>query len=351
MPRRDFSNVPFAATGDTNVIPDAVQPDGSISLPQGWGFDYQRDNGAGGGTPDPLAKNIDREDMNGILNEITASIGEVQKNGFPIWVVTAAPFPINAMVRHSDNVWLSLVTNNSEEPGTGAQWQNFPTSVAASLRTVVTRVISSTSSYVPTAGMSIATVELVGGGAGGGGALGATAPSSSAAGGGGSGGYVRKTYTAAQIGASAAIVIGTAGTGGAAGINNGGNGGATTFTPAGAGAVLTGGGGTGSQGSSAGNGIFRGPGLGGGGTATGGDINIPGDPGGWSFIFTSSQAISGRGGNTPFGRGGQESQENSAGNTAVGFGGGGGGGASAATSRAGGNGLTGVVVITEYITQ
>lgn len=125
MPRRDFSKVAFAATGDVNTIPGTVQPDGSISLPSGWGFDYERDNGAGGGTPDPLAKNIDREDMNGILNEITASVGEIQQNGFPIWVVTGAPYPLNAVVRQpsDDKNYRSTVVNNSTVPGAlGANW-------------------------------------------------------------------------------------------------------------------------------------------------------------------------------------------------------------------------------------
>lgn len=126
MPRRDFSKVAFAATGDTNSIPTATQPDGSVSLSQGYGFDYQRDNGAGGGTPDPLAKNIDREDMNGILNEITASIGEIQQNGFPEWFATAAPYPINAYVRHSNANWQSMVANNNIEPSEGApEWQKI----------------------------------------------------------------------------------------------------------------------------------------------------------------------------------------------------------------------------------
>lgn len=122
MPRRDFSKVAFAATGDVNTIPGTVQPDGSISLPSGWGFDYERDNGAGGGTPDPLAKNIDREDMNGILNEITASVGEIQQNGFPIWVVTGAPYPINAMVRHNDVNYIGAIVNNNSTPGTNTDW-------------------------------------------------------------------------------------------------------------------------------------------------------------------------------------------------------------------------------------
>lgn len=117
MPRRDFTKIAFADTGDKVSIPSATQPDGSVSVAQGYGFDYERDNGAGGGTPDPLAKNIEREDMNGILNEITASIGEIQQNGFSEWVLTAAPYPVNATVRHNGVNWRSDVTNNSDEPG------------------------------------------------------------------------------------------------------------------------------------------------------------------------------------------------------------------------------------------
>lgn len=124
MPRRDFTKVPFAATGDVTSIPTAVQPDGSVSMAAGFGFDYQRDNGAGGGTPDPLAKSIPRDATNGILNEITASIGEIQLNGLAIWAASAAPYPINATVRHNNTNWRSTVANNSAQPGVAplANW-------------------------------------------------------------------------------------------------------------------------------------------------------------------------------------------------------------------------------------
>lgn len=124
MPRRDFTKVPFAATGDVTSIPTAVQPDGSVSMTTGYGFDYQRDNGAGGGTPDPLAKSIPRDATNGILNEITASIGEIQLNGLAIWAASAAPYPIHATVRHNNTNWRSTVANNSAQPGVAplANW-------------------------------------------------------------------------------------------------------------------------------------------------------------------------------------------------------------------------------------
>lgn len=123
MPRRDFTKVPFAATGDATSIPTAVQQDGSVSMAAGFGFDYQRDNGAGGGTPDPLAKSIPRDATNGILNEITSSIGEIQLNGLAIWAASAAPYPINALVRFSGSNWRSTTDNNTSKPGqTGASW-------------------------------------------------------------------------------------------------------------------------------------------------------------------------------------------------------------------------------------
>lgn len=218
MPRRDFSKVPFAATGDVNTIPDAVQPDGSISLPQGWGFDYQRDNGAGGGTPDPLAKNIDREDMNGILNEITASIGEIQQNGFPIWVATAAPYPINAWVRHTDKIWRSRVINNSATPVEGADWTEV-TRVTPSLV-----VLSGSGNYTVPANVYFLKYRVWGGGGGGGGVGSA---GNGGAGAGGSGGYSEgvASVTPGQV---IAYVNGAAGSGGGAG-GAGTAGGTSTF--------------------------------------------------------------------------------------------------------------------------
>lgn len=116
MARRQFK-IPFAATGDTVSIPETTQPDGSVSMQQGYGFDYQRDP-----QTDPLAKTFPRDVHNGLLNEITASIGEIQQNGYPIWVPEGAPYPINAVVRHNDQNWKSSIANNNEEPGVGSGW-------------------------------------------------------------------------------------------------------------------------------------------------------------------------------------------------------------------------------------
>jgi len=110
---------PWAATGDKNVIPDPTQPDGSVSISTGWGFDYQRPY------VDPLAKDIARADMNGVLNEITNGLGEVQKQGAASWSATAGPYGINAQVYHSGAMWTSAIANNSATPGAGPEWINF----------------------------------------------------------------------------------------------------------------------------------------------------------------------------------------------------------------------------------
>lgn len=117
--------VPFADTGDKISPPDSVQSDGSVSYPIGYGFDYQRDTSldSGGAPVDPLAKVFPREQHNGILNDITTAIGEMQINGLPAWQLAGAPYPVNALVRHADSNWRSFVSNNNTTPGVvGSSW-------------------------------------------------------------------------------------------------------------------------------------------------------------------------------------------------------------------------------------
>lgn len=111
--------VPFADTGDKISPPDAIQPDGSVSYGLGYGFDYQRDTSldSGGAPVDPLAKVFPREQHNGILNDITTAIGEIQGNGLTIWQSSGSPYPINALVRYEGVNWKSIASNNSTTPG------------------------------------------------------------------------------------------------------------------------------------------------------------------------------------------------------------------------------------------
>ena len=120
--------VPFAVEGDKLSPPNAVQSDGSVSYALGYGFDYQRDTGLdeGGAPIDPLAKVFPREQHNGILNDITAALWEIQRFGFPAWSVDATPYAFKAMVRYGDNIWTSLQANNNTIPNEGPSWTNLP---------------------------------------------------------------------------------------------------------------------------------------------------------------------------------------------------------------------------------
>lgn len=121
--------IPFAATGDKISPPDAVQSDGSVSYSQGYGFDYQRPTDGS----DPLAKDFPRQQHNGVLNDITEALGQVQINGFSLWSVDGAPYPMNAFVRHSEAVWRSTVINNNTTPGAiGASWVDASSQPSAS---------------------------------------------------------------------------------------------------------------------------------------------------------------------------------------------------------------------------
>jgi len=191
--------------------------------------------------------------------------------------------------------------------------------------------------YTPTAGMKKVLGIAVGSGGGGGGGI----NTDSSGGGGGGGGTVIRLMTAAQIGASKAYVVGA---GGAAA----GNGNATTLDAAGA-LMNAGGGALGSAGATSTT-VGTTTAGGAGGTATNGDLNIPGEPGERGTIFDGTNGYGGRGGNSMFGFGGAESIINTAGNAGTAYGGGGGGGhASATTDKAGAAGADGILFLLEFL--
>ena len=180
---------------------------------------------------------------------------------------------------------LALLSGSSTAP----TWSILPP-----ITKINTVEITSTGTYTPSAGLVYVEAELQapGGGSGGCASGGGTAAASSS--GGGGGGYTKKLYTAAQLGASAAVTLGAVGSGGAAGNNNGTAGGTCTFVPSGAGATLTANGGGAGLGSAAAATVAN---IGGtGGTATGGDINIQGGMGGYGLAVSATFAIGAFGG-------------------------------------------------------
>lgn len=248
-----------------------------------------------------------------------------------------------------DNISTSLdITRSLEAIGifsNGAEWYKVYGHLGD---TVNIQVFTATGTYTPTAGMGQCIVISTACGGGGGGADSTDGSSSTSGGGGGAGGTCIELFTAAQIGASQAVTIGTAGTAGADTGGNGGAGGNTTF-----GALHTATGGDGGTGSSAGDTAFPGP-AGAGGTAANGLINIVGGSG-TIGSGSANNAAGGTGGASFWGGGGAGASRHSGGSTAgsagVAYGSGGGGAAdlSTTTGAAGGAGAAGFCMVIEFI--
>lgn len=216
-----------------------------------------------------------------------------------------------------------------------------PSSGTASGNFIARRVFTASTTYTPSAGTAIVAVTVLAGGGAGGGAAATSSTQQAEGSGGGSGGAVCKTLTTGFAGVSITIGAAGAGASGAAG----GNGGNSAF-----GSYGSGGGSGGALGSAT---VPAGVLGGAGGTATGGDANIPGSRG-WmsSAIVSGGAAISGRGAGSPlgYGMGGEEQLASVAGVAGTGYGAGGGGAINGASqsARAGGNGSPGVVIVEEY---
>ena len=136
--RQKYWFYPFGTAGDTTEIPDPTQLSGEVSNQSGWTFDYERD--LTGGTPDPLAKPIDRQTMNWLFWKITEQLLQYQDNGFPEWNGTTNPdstahaYDFGAVVKYSSSgnppfvTYISVlagVGTNSSVPGADANWQPF----------------------------------------------------------------------------------------------------------------------------------------------------------------------------------------------------------------------------------
>lgn len=130
MSNQHFYRYPFASAGDKTDIPEATQTDGSVSYNQGFGFDYERDP-----STDPDAKNIQRDDFNGVIFDITENLQQYQLNGVPEWVPAAqnggvaVNYPKFARVRYDTagdgtgwQVFESAVVNNTSTPGADGNW-------------------------------------------------------------------------------------------------------------------------------------------------------------------------------------------------------------------------------------
>lgn len=200
---------------------------------------------------------------------------------------------------------------------------------------------TASSTYTTPAGCTAIIVELIGGG-GGGGACAGSATQAAMGSGGGSGGYTRKLI--ANPSATYTYQVGAKGTGGAAGANNGNPGSTTTF-----GTITALGGGAGVAGA-LGTALTINQGGAPAVAGANGDMMCGGSIGGMGVRLSATAGFSGSGGDGPFGGGANLQDIDAAG--AVGFGpGSGGGGAhvsSVNTARAGGDGVDGIIIVTEF---
>ena len=202
-------------------------------------------------------------------------------------------------------------------------------------------------------GLKAVKVRVVGAGGGGGGAATASTNEWASGGGGGGGAYSEKYILAASLGATETVTVGSGGTGGTAGNNAGNPGNTSSF-----GSHCSATGGSGGAGSAAITSVFGGDG-GDGGTASGGNLNMPGQRGGEGFTIPNSTgnyfnaAIAGSGGDSALGVGATTKSTTAAiAGANGGIYGGGGEGATVTegqTSKAGGNGASGIVIVDIFV--
>lgn len=104
---------PFAATGDKEALAPTDPGTGKVSLPTGWTADYEKID------TDPAYRPVGRQEMNGVLNEVTEALAEVQQFGSVAWQVLTGGWPLGAIVRHDSKAWRNTVNNNTATPNTG----------------------------------------------------------------------------------------------------------------------------------------------------------------------------------------------------------------------------------------
>lgn len=135
--------VPFALDGNKNVLPNPAPGSGAVSYDSGFGADYSRQLGI-----DPLAKNIAREDFNGLNYDITTALQEMQAgegvSAFSAALAAARPgagYARGAIIPRTDGngYWLSTVAANADDPEvTAGKW--VPVNVTGTFSQALTNV-------------------------------------------------------------------------------------------------------------------------------------------------------------------------------------------------------------------
>ncbi|BEG74426.1 glycine-rich domain-containing protein [Achromobacter xylosoxidans] len=331
---------PFAATGDKEALATADQPDGKVSLQAGWTPDYELPNDNANYRP------VGRAEMNGIIGEITESLGDVQLHGFATWQAIDGGWPIGAHVLAGGVIYRSDADNNTTNPGTGGAGWSQP--FAGRLLNVRVFNTPGTTTYTPTPGTNRRVIEVLGAGGQGGGVENDTVASTMAtAAGGGAGAYGVLHITGPAT--SATVTVGAGGTGATTG--TGVSGGSSSF-----GSLLTCAGGLGGQFGRSATIPTAGPTLpggDGGGNPAGATVGFPGAAG-MTGAYLNAGVTSGMGASSRYGAGGNSRSTSTpiaqAGNAGQGFGSGGSGAArvGVGSNQVGGAGAPGIVIVWEY---
>ncbi len=100
----------FAATGDKETLAATDPGTGKVSLPSGWTPDYEKVDS------DPSYRPVGRKEMNGVINEVTAAVGELQQYGFAPWQALTGGWPLNARVVSGGIVYKSTAAANTAVP-------------------------------------------------------------------------------------------------------------------------------------------------------------------------------------------------------------------------------------------
>lgn len=115
--------LPFANSGDTSPIPLTVQISGSVSYPDGYGDDYEKNI-----TTDPAAIPVGRTTMNQLFYDLTSQLQQYSQYGTPPFITTlqnqGTPFayPIYARTYYSGVVYENQVAGNIVTPGMDNSW-------------------------------------------------------------------------------------------------------------------------------------------------------------------------------------------------------------------------------------
>lgn len=284
-------------------------------------------------------------------NRQDQGIAHVLQHGVAVWDSLTEYQAGKSYVQGSDGLlYKALTTNTNVNPVTDTTFVNWTKGPGrGGLLNVAVFATNGTFTYTPTPGTSFVVVEVQAAGGAGGGTPATTAGQFAIAPGGGAGGYAKAMITAGFSGVPVVVGLGGVGVNGAAG----GSGGSSSF-----GSFVTS---TGANGAALGSAftttaILASGNNRGSGTVTASATCIRleasrGESGGSAIGTSPANFVSGPGGTSFFGGGGDavitQSLPGGAGSTA-GSGGAGAGAGGSAGAQTGGNGANGLVLVWEY---